>query len=297
MEGCRRSMLFMPGNNPGMLQSAGVFSADSIIFDLEDGVSLQEKDSARLLLRNALQTFDYGGTEVVVRVNNLTGSPYGLADVEVIAPAGVAAIMLPKATEKEIILLDKMLAEIETKTERTTGSTKIFPLIETAYGLMHLKRIISSSIRIAGVLLGAEDLTADLGIKRTRDGEEIFMARCQVAIACRAAGIDAIDTPFADVQDQEGLIKDTQKAKALGLTGKAAINPRQIGLIHEVFAPSPEEVLYAREVITAMQEAEKEGKGVFSLHNKMIDAPIISRAQAVLAKARQYGWKEGENHA
>lgn len=291
----RRTMLFMPGNNPGMLQRAGVFGADSVIFDLEDAVNPAEKDAARVLVRNALQTFRYEMLETVVRINSFSGGACGEADVDEIARAKPAAIMLPKAAEQDVKILAGLLDQIEKEEGLSGGSIKIFPLVETAHGLVHIGAIISSSPRITGILLGAEDLTADLGIKRTKAGEEIFYARCQVATACKAAGIDAIDTPFADANDPEGLRNDTLKAKSLGMTGKAAINPRQIDTIHEVLAPDEAEIKYAQRVIRAMQEAAKEGKGVVALDGKMIDAPILARARNTWEKAKQAGIRGGPN--
>ena len=162
-------------------------------------------------------------------------------------------------------------------------------LIETAIGLETLYDVIKASQRMIGVLLGGEDLTSDLGIKRTKEGEEIFYARNKVATVCRALKVDAIDTPFTDTNDYEGLAKDTVRAKSLGMTGKSAINPRQIEIIHAVFSPTEVELNYALRVLAAMEEAEKEGKGVFSLDGKMIDAPVINRARTTVGLGQRLG--------
>ena len=288
MERLRRTMLFMPGNNPSMLQSAGILGADSVILDLEDAVSITEKDSARILVRNAIKNINFYDTEVVVRINPLS-SGFGIKDIEEVARVKPDALMVAKATEEDISTVCGMLEKIEEEEGFEKGSIKLFPLIETAYGIENISSIIASSYRVIGVLLGAEDLTADLGIKRTREGEEIFYARNKVASVCRAYKISAIDTPFADMDDIEGFKKDIGKAKSLGLTGKAAINPRQIDTIHEIFAPSLEEIDYAKRVMKATEEAKKEGIGVFSLDGKMVDAPIIARAEDILKNARLAG--------
>lgn len=288
MERLRRTMLFMPGNNPGMLQNAGILGADSIILDLEDAVSITEKDAARILVRNAIKEIDFYNAEVVVRINPL-GAGFGLKDVEEIARVKPDAVMVTKATEEDVSRVSELLTKIEQEEGFEVGSIKIFPLIETAYGLEHIHSIIESSDRVVGILLGAEDLTADLGIKRTREGEEIFYARSKVAAACKAHQVDAIDTPFADMTDCDGFEKDVKRAKSLGVTGKAAINPRQIDTIHDIFAPSQKEIKYAQRVLHAMEEAQKEGKGVFSLDGKMVDAPIIARAEDVIKKAKLAG--------
>lgn len=288
MERLRRTMLFMPGNNPSMLQSAGILGADSIILDLEDAVSITEKDAARILVRNAIKDVDFYDTEVVARINPLS-SGFGLKDAEEIGRVKPDALMVTKATEEDVSTVCEILTKIEIEEGFEAGSIKIFPLIETAYGLENIHSIIKASPRVIGILLGAEDLTADLGIKRTREGEEIFYARSKVAAACRAHKIDAIDTPFADMNDCKGFAKDIHTSKSLGMTGKAAINPRQVDTIHEVFAPSEEEIDYAQRVIRAMEEAQKDGKGVFSLDGKMVDAPIIARAENVMKKAKLAG--------
>ncbi|MBX4263039.1 HpcH/HpaI aldolase/citrate lyase family protein [Clostridium estertheticum] len=288
MKKFRRTMLFMPGNNSGMLQNAGILGADSIILDLEDAVSLTEKDSARILVKEAIKNVDYNNVEVVVRVNPLT-TEYAQKDIDVIARVKPDALMIPKATEEELEAIDEILTRIETQEDFLNGSIKLIPIVETAYGVENVYNIIKSSKRVVAVLLGGEDLTSDLGIKRTKEGEEIFYARNRVAIACKAMKIDSIDTPFTDTNDFEGLAKDAVRAKSLGLTGKATINPRQIDLIHSVFAPTQEEIKHAKRVLTAMIEAEKDGKGVFSLDGKMVDAPVINRAKNTVELAKLLG--------
>ncbi|TGE31977.1 aldolase/citrate lyase family protein [Desulfosporosinus sp. Sb-LF] len=288
MKRLRRTMLFMPGNNPGMLQNAGILGADSIILDLEDAVSLTEKDSARTLVREALKTIDYSQVEVVVRVNPMD-SDFGSLDVDMIARVKPDTLLVPKADVEGIRLIDTMLDKIEAEEGFVVGCIKIIALIETAAGLENVSNVIRASRRVVGVLLGGEDLTSDLGIIRTKEGEEIFYARNKVATACRALKVDSIDTPFTDTDDYEGLAKDTAKAKSLGLTGKSAINPRQIEVIHAEFAPTESEIKYALRILDALEEANKEGKGVFSLDGKMIDAPVINRAETTVDLARRLG--------
>jgi len=260
-----------------MLQNAAILGSDSIILDLEDAVSLTEKDSARILVREAIKTIDYSQVEVVVRVNPLD-TEFGVQDVDMIARAKPDTLLIPKADEEEIRLVDTMLARIEEEEGFIVGTIKIIALIETAIGLETIYNVIKASRRVVGVLLGGEDLTADLGIKRTKEGEEIFYARNKVATVCRALKVDSIDTPYTDIDDDEGLAKDTARAKNLGLTGKSVIYPRHIETIHFVLAPSGAELSHALRILDAMEDAKKEGKGVFSLDGKMIDAPIINRA-------------------
>lgn len=278
----------MPGNNPGMLQNAGILGADSIILDLEDAVSLTEKDGARILVSEAIKNVNYNGVEVVVRINPLDTS-FGPKDLDVIARVKPDTIMVPKADEEEIKLASKLLDDIEKEEGFEENSIKIIPLVETAFGLENVYNVIKASSRVVGILLGGEDLTSDLGIKRTKTGEEIFYARNKVAIACRALRVDSIDTPFTDTNDFEGLAKDTMNAKSLGFTGKSSINPRQIDTIHKVYAPTSGEIDHAQKVLEAMEEAKIQGKGVFSLNGKMVDAPVINRAITTVELAKKLG--------
>lgn len=284
----RRTMLFMPGNNPAMVQDAAILGADSIILDLEDAVSLTEKDSARILVREAIKTVDYSEVEVVVRINPLT-TEFAAEDIDVIARVKPDALMIPKATEEELEEVSRKLDTIEAEEGFENKSIKLMPIVETAYGVENVYNIIKASDRVVAVLLGAEDLTSDLGIKRTKEGNEILFARNRVAVACRAMKVDSIDTPFTDTNDFEGLKKDIILAKSLGMTGKASINPRQIDTIHSIYAPTEAELIHAQRVLDAMEQAESEGKGVFSLDGKMVDAPIINRAKTTVALGKQLG--------
>jgi len=284
----RRSMLFIPGNNPSMIQNAPILGADSIILDLEDAVSIDEKDSARFLVRNALLELDFNGCEKVVRINSIN-TELGYEDIDVIAKVKPDALLVPKATEDAIKEIDELISTIEGEEGFKLGSIKLIPLIETAFGVEDVFNIVKSSKRVAAVLLGAEDLTADMEIKRTKEGEEIFYARSRIVSACKALKVDAIDTPFTDINDFEGLKRDCQRAKLIGMTGKAAVNPRQIDTINEVFSPSMEDIEWAKRVIAAYDEAQREGKGVFSLDGKMVDAPVLARAKNVLEKAKAIG--------
>lgn len=288
MKRLRRTMLFMPGNNPSMLINAAVLGADSIILDLEDAVSIAEKDSARILVREAIKNLDYSKAEVVVRINPLD-SVFGMEDLKEISKVRPDALMVPKADEEEIRLVHEALNKIEKEEGFEESSIKLIPLIETAFGLESADKIINASNRVIAVLLGGEDLTSDLGIKRTKAGEELFYARNKIANVCRAFKVDSIDTPFTDTNDEEGLKADTLKAKSLGFTGKAAINPRQIDTIHSVFAPSEEEIRYALKILNAMEEAKAQGKGVFAVDGKMVDAPVINRALTTVSLAKTLG--------
>ncbi len=284
----RRSMLFMPGNNPGMLQTAPVFGADSVILDLEDAVAITEKDSARILIKEALKSNNYDGVEVVIRINPLS-TPFAHDDIDAMARLKPDAILLPKATPEDMRELDEMLKKIEAEEGMEEGTIKVHALVETAYGVETVYETIKVTDRCEAVLLGGEDLAADLAVKRTKDSDELFYARTKLVNACKALKVAAIDTPYTDTNDYDGLIMDTKKAKMLGFSGKLSINPRQIDTIHNVYSPKEAEINYARRVMYAKDEAEKEGLGVFSLDGKMVDLPIINRAKQTLEVAKMIG--------
>lgn len=278
----RRSLLFIPGNNPGMLQNGSVFGADCVIFDLEDAVAPVEKDTARLLVRNALKTLDYGNTEKIVRVNPVK-SGFFTEDLKMIIPAKPDVIMPPKTQSgNDIQEIDAMVSKLENAVRMPSGSIKLIPLIESALGVEKAFEIATASKRVVGIFLGAEDLTADINAKRTKSSEEIFYSRSRIVVAAKAAQVQAIDTPFTDVNDEEGLLQDAVFARKIGFDGKTAISPRHIEPINKAFTPSKEEVEYAQRVLDAINRAEKEGKGAISLDGKMIDAPIVSRARQIL---------------
>ena len=289
----RRSMLFLPGNTPNMLINGSRLGSDALIFDLEDAVSPAEKDSARVLVRNTLRYMDLGSCEIIVRINSID-TDYWKKDIDAILPYSPALILLPKVNcAQDALIADEYMTEVEQKLGLEQGKVKLMPLIETALGVENAFSIATAAKRVAALFLGAEDLTADLRCKRTKGGAEINYARTRLVMAARAANIDVYDTPFTDVNDDEGIRVDAEYAKALGFTGKASISPRHVDVINEVFSPSERDIAYAYEVMEAIRIAKEQGRGVISLHNKMIDAPIVARAQQTIAMAEEMGIRRG----
>jgi len=285
----RRTALYIPGNNPTMIQNAGIFGADSIVLDLEDAVSIEEKDAARILLRNALRTIDYKNTEVVVRINPLS-TPYGHEDLKVIAREKPDAIRLPKCESVEDVQeADKLLTKIEENIELKEGTIKLMPLIESAKGIFNVFEIARASQRVVALNFGAEDYTADIGAERTKEGKELLDIRARILLAARVAGIDALDSIFGDINDEKGLIEETKFIKQLGFNGKSIIHPCQIKPVHQIFTPSEDEIKYAQRVIAAIEEAKTKKSGVIALDGRMIDAPVASRARRILAFAKAAG--------
>lgn len=283
-----RSLLFIPGNNPAMLQNADIHGADGIILDLEDAVAIDQKDAARLLVRNAILTLNYATPSLIIRVNPLE-TDFCRKDLETAVPLTPAFIMPTKVgSAEEVEQLGAMIAEIEEAHGLPVGFTSLMPLLETAKGIENAYAI-ACAPRVRALLLGAEDYTADLHAIRSKESGEIAYARGRVLNAARAAGIEAIDTPFTDVNDPDGLRADAAHARALGFTGKASISPRHVEDINAAFSPSEAEVRYAQEVLLTIEEGRRLGKGAVSLRGKMIDKPIVDRAKQTLETARLLG--------
>ena len=291
----RRSLLFIPGNSPAMLLNADIHQADAIILDLEDAVSPSEKDAARLLVKGAIKTLKYRGTEIIVRVNPLD-SAYLEDDLETIVPLKPSLIMPTKVSGPEYVeAVSKLIAAIEKENGMEENTVGLIPLLETAEGIENAYLIAKSDKRVKALFLGAEDLTSDLSAIRSKESKEILYARGRIVMAARAAGIDVYDTPFTDVNDDEGLFRDASFARSLGFSGKASISPRHVAAINEVFSPSFQDIAYSKEVMAIIEEAKKLGKGAIALHGKMIDKPIVNRARRVLEAAKALGLIGGEH--
>lgn len=280
-----RTLAFLPGNTPNMLINGDTLGADALILDLEDAVSPAEKDSARILVRNFLANQKKRRQIYIVRIN-ATDTEYWKDDLKAILPVKPDYIMPTKVSGAPMLTeLSDYIKELEEQFGIEKNTVRLIPLLETALGIERAFEIATFSDRIAGFALGAEDLTADLQCKRTKEGQEISYARMRVVCAARAAGIEVFDTPFTDVDDVEGLCVDAQKAKDLGFSGKLVISPRHIDYVNDIFSPSEEEIEYAKAVLNVIREAKAQGKGVVSFRGKMIDAPIVARARQVCEAA------------
>ena len=281
MERLRRTMMFVPGNNPGMMADAYIYGPDSIMLDLEDSVTMAEKDTARLLVYNALKTIDYGDTEMVVRINPLN-TPYGKKDIEAVVKAGVDVIRMPKTeTAEEVIEVEREIEKVE-KEIGCLGRTQIMAAIESALGVVNAYAIATASKRMMGIALGAEDSSANLKTQRTPEGSELLLARETIVVAARAAGIDALDTVYSNLNDMETFRNEVEAIKKLGFDGKSIINPRQIEVVNEVFAPKEKDIQKSLTILAAIKEAEKKGSGVIAVNGKMVDRPVVLRAQRTI---------------
>jgi citrate lyase subunit beta / citryl-CoA lyase len=279
----RRSRLYLPGNEPKFFVNAGLHSPDGIILDLEDSVAPSEKDAAQLLVRNSLRSVDFYGAERMVRINQL---PKGFDDLKFIVPNNVNVILIPKCESAEQIQqLEKEVEKLK-KQFKVESPIYFMPIIESALGVIKAFDIASASKNNCALAIGLEDYTADIGTQRTNEGRESIFARQMLVNAAKAANIQAIDTVFSDVADMEALRQSVIEAKSLGFEGKGCIHPRQIKVVHEAFAPTAEEIEKAKKIVKAFEEAEKKGLGVVSLGSKMIDPPVVKRAQNVMHLAK-----------
>lgn len=284
-------MMFVPGNNPSMMADAHIYGADSIMLDLEDSVAMAEKDAARLLVYHALRSVDYGTTEMVVRINPLN-TPYGKKDIEAVVRGGADVIRMPKTeTADEVRDVEHEIERVEQRIG-CPGRTKIMAAIESALGVVNAYAIATASPRMMGIALGAEDYCANLKTQRSAHGYELRLAREMIVVAARAAGIDALDTVFSNLNDMEGFRREVEYIKTLGFDGKSIINPRQIDIVNEVFTPTQKDIDKARTIILAMQEAEQKGSGVVAVNGKMVDRPVMLRAQRTMHLAKAAGVAE-----
>jgi len=278
MKNLRTVLLFVPADRPDFFTKAASSAADTLIFDLEDAVNPEQKEKSRLLLERSLAELSFQGRELAVRLNPLS-SPWGRDDLSMVLCCDrIKTIVIPKADPAEIKLTEQLLGN---------SAIKIICLIETARGLQLAYETASASSRVDGLMLGAEDLAADMNLRRTPAGQEIRHARHIIAMAAYAAAVQPIDTPYLQVDDLNGLRLDTLQARELGFTAKAALSPRQISVIRDEFRPSPEEVEKAKRILEAAGEAKKRGRGVVTLDGAMIDQPVIARAVWLLDFVRK----------
>ncbi len=300
----RFTRLYLPGNSPSMMLNAGIHNPDGVILDLEDSVALSVKPAARVLVRNALSAVDFYGAEKMVRINPL---PEGLKDLEAIASCWPDLVLIPKVedpneileVEKEIIRLsgDRSQSKDGSKIDASAVNLLFMPILESALGIEKAFEIASASKNVVAMAIGLEDYTADMGVQRTEAGKESFYARSRMVNACKAAGIQAIDSVYSDVDNEKGLRENVMKSRAMGFEGMGCIHPRQIPIVRDAFKPSSEEIERARAIVLAFEEAEKSGQGVVSLGSKMIDPPVVKRALRSIDLALQMGllrenWRE-----
>lgn len=282
----RRSRLYLPGSEPKYFVNAALHQPDAVILDLEDSVHPAEKDSARLLVRNALRAVDFGTCERMVRINQL---PLGLEDLDEIVPELPDLILIPKVEEaRQVTEVDQRIAALQAahKIERPLW---LMPILESALGIENAFAIATASPRNVALTIGLEDYTADLGVVKTREGVESIFARQRLVNAARAASLQAIDSVYGDIGDMEGLLAWGRNARAMGFEGMGCVHPLQIAVLHQAFAPGEQEIERALKIVVAYDDAKKRGVGVVSLGSKMIDPPVVNRALKLVERAEHMG--------
>jgi citrate lyase subunit beta/citryl-CoA lyase len=292
----RFSRLYLPGNSPGMFLNAGLHSPDGVILDLEDSVAPDRKDEARILVRNALRAVDFYGAERMVRINQ---GERGLDDLEYVIPHNVHLVLIPKCESAETVRkVDEKIREIKGR-EAQDETVFLMPIIESAAGVERAFEIATASASVVAMAIGLEDYTADLGVQRTKEGKESLYARNRIVVASKAAGVQPIDSVFSDVGDMEGLLENVINSKSMGFEGMGCIHPRQIAVIREGFSPTADEIEKAKKIMAAFREALQKGIGVVALGTKMIDPPVVARAEKTITLAVRLGllpenWAETE---
>lgn len=290
----RRSRLYLPGNEPKFAVNAGIHKPDAVILDLEDSVHPDEKDAARIVVRNSLRCIDFLGAEKMVRINQL---PLGYEDLEEIVPQAPDLILIPKVeTAAEVREVDARIKKI-LKAQGVKRPVWLMPILESALGIENAFEIAAAAESVVALTIGLEDYTADIGVPRTKQGDETLYARLRLVNAARAAGVQAIDSVFGDVGDVDGLKAWAVRSRAMGYEGMGCIHPRQIRPIHEAYAPTPQEIEKAMKIVAAFDEASARGKSVVSLGSRMIDPPVVLRAQRLVERAKRMGLIPGTTGA
>jgi len=282
----RFSRLYVPGNTPSLMINAGLYGADGIILDLEDSVAPDKKDEARILVRNALRQLDFREAERMVRINQ---SERGLEDLWYVVPHNVNLILIPKCeSEDDVQIVENEINKIRKK-HRINKVILLMPIIESASGIENVSAIARSSKNVVALAVGLEDYTTSIGVSRTVEGRESFYARSRLIVAAKAAGIQPIDSVFSDIDDLEGLKRSIIESRSLGFEGMGCIHPRQIPVINQGFAPNEDEIEKAVKIVQAFDEAKSRGLGVVALGSKMIDTPVVTRAQKTIDLAVRLG--------
>jgi len=285
----RRALMYVPGSEQHKLEKAASLGIDGVILDLEDGVAFNRKDEARGIIRQALESINYGRTERLVRINPVS-SGRAEADLQAVLPGRPDGVVIPKADSTQIVhIVDEIITRTEKEQGWKEGGIALALLIETAIAFIHLAEICQASRRTQVLIFGAEDLCADTGIIRTVEARELLYARSALVMNAAAFGLQAIDMVQIHYRDIDLLEKECQEALELGFSGKTVVHPSQIETVQRIFTPDESQVSYARRVVEGARDAQIAGSGVFTLDGKLVDLPVVKRAESILARARAAG--------
>ncbi|EGJ26511.1 aldolase/citrate lyase family protein [Streptococcus porcinus] len=290
----RRTMMFLNAQNPALLKDAYIFGSDSLILDLEDAVAENQKDAARFSLYHALTTIDYGNTEVLVRINGLD-TPHWQEDVRVAVAGGADGIRIAKCeSAKDVKTVEAAVLAAEREFGKEEGRTLLMAALESPLGILNALEICMASDRMFGVAIAGGDFRKSMRVGIEKGGIEINTARGLMLLAARAAGIQCYDTNYPRIEDMEGYREEVELDRKMGFDGKSIINPRQIRLVHQLFAPTKEEITYAEKLLRSMNEQLTNGVGVYTVDGKMVDKPFFEEAQRIIDLAKASGVYHGD---
>jgi citrate lyase beta subunit len=288
----RRALLYMPGDDRRKIEKATTLGVDCICMDMEDGVAMSRKTEARAVIAQAMKELYFGEAERCIRINSI-GSGIESYDLVAALATNPDAIVVPKIeSADQVKWVSDHIESYELSSDQVIGSVRLMVGVETAKGILNLRKIAESDRRLEAVIFGAEDYAASIGARRTKEATEVLYARQSVVTACIANDLQAIDMVYIDFRDLDGLRLEAEQGAGWGFSGKQVIHPNQVPVVQEAFTPSVEEIDYARRVVETFESSQREGRGAYALDGKMIDMPLLKNARKVLERARAAGKQE-----
>jgi citrate lyase subunit beta/citryl-CoA lyase len=285
----RRSLLFIPGAEPRKLEKSRAAGADTLIFDLEDAVAPELKMRAREMVVETLRAGEFGVAEPAVRIN-AAATPYFDEDLAAVVEAGARAIVLPKSETAAGLAGVAMAIEAAEHEQDETGRVKLLALVETAAGITNVSSLAAATSRVDALCFGHADFSLDMGLAEADASTGIiFHARCMLALAAKAGGVAPIDNVCLAVKDESAFRADVELGRRLGFEGKLCIHPVQVGIANDVYTPTADQIAYARRVLEGWEQARADGRGVFTMDAKMVDAPLVAVQERILERARRAG--------
>ncbi|HEX5836444.1 MAG TPA: CoA ester lyase [Anaerolineales bacterium] len=288
----RRALLYMPGDDRRKIEKATTLGVDSICMDMEDGVAMSRKTEARAVIALAMKELYFGEAERCIRINSI-GSGMESYDLVAALATNPDAIVVPKIeSADQVKWVSDHIESYELSSDQVIGTVRLMVGVETARGILNLRKIAEADRRLEAIIFGAEDYAASIGARRTKEATEVLYARQSVVTACIANDLQAIDMVYIDFHDLEGLRLEAEQGAGWGFSGKQVIHPNQVLVVQEAFTPSVEEIDYARRVVETFEASQREGRGAYALDGKMIDMPLLKNARKVLERARAAGKQE-----
>ena len=285
----RRALLYMPGDDRRKIEKSTTLGVDCICMDMEDGVAMTRKSEARAIIAQAMKDLDFGESERCIRINSV-GSGLESYDLVAALATNPDTVVVPKIeSADQVKWVSDHIESYELSSGQKLGSVRLLVGVETAKGIMNLRKIAEADWRLEAIIFGAEDYAASIGARRTKEATEVLYARQSVVAACVANDLQAIDMVYIDFRDGEGLRQEAEQGAGWGFSGKQIIHPNQAQVVQEAFTPSVAEIDYAKRVVETFETSQREGRGAYALDGKMIDMPLLKNARKVLDRARAAG--------